>query len=344
MSSPGEIYLSDMFLLSGLLNAMTFGGLAVLFLGIMHQFWARMISSSGRPRHQYKTWIFIVLLFATNTVYMVTTILSTENTYIYNVAYPGGGTIYYITNVMDYTTVILVNQIAFVVGSILADGFLLLRTRAIFKAAGSKYSQLCLVPGVLLLLLSLVLLTIFTIDLLVPASPLALVMSVNWIAIYFLSSFVFNFYLTLLISLRIFIFQRNTRKTVPGRYAELYGTFSTMFIESAVMYSVVALGAAATFNSYSSLVWQSIALPIQSMSSFLITYRIAQGRSWETETAENRDSLESDGQPMRGRTRPIDENEVLDISFESKAVELGHSPQSGAPWYYRPGGGAVESV
>jgi len=344
MSSPGEIYLSDMFLLSALLNIMAFGGLAVLFLGIMHQFWARMISSNGRPRHQYKTWVFIVVLFATNTVYTVTTIISAENTYIYNPAYPGGGTVYYISNVMDYTTVELVNQIAFVVGSILADAFLLLRTRAIFKAAGSKYSQLCLVPGVLLLFLSLTLLTISTIDVLVPTSPFALVMSLNWTSLYFLSSFVFNFYLTLLISLRIFIFQRNTRKTVPGRYVELYGTFSTMFIESAVMYSVVALGVVATYNLYSSLVWQSIALPIQSMSSFLITYRIAQGRSWETETAKNQDTLQSDGRPMRGRTRTIDEDEVLDISFESKAVELGHSPQSGAPWYYRPGGGAVENV
>lgn len=293
-SDPFAVYYSWMFLLGALLAAMSYGSVIALFLGILPSaVMGTPVSGSTRRIRPYHTLIYIVVLFVFNTVFVVTTIIGMKNAYVENVAYPGG-LLAYSADILDQA-VTIVNQVSFVSGSLLADVFLLLRAHAIFKAVGGKGYQLLLLPAILMLLVSTALSFMYSAYMI---NPMAIFgdPAINWASIYFTASFVENAYLTILITLRIFIRQRRSHRRPPtdDRYAQMGATLYTMFIESAALYSVVALGAVVTFDNPMNMVWVNLSLPVQTCASFLITYRIAQGRSWDADNArESRDLLQS---------------------------------------------------
>jgi hypothetical protein len=89
----------------------------------------------------------------------------------------------------------------------------------------------------------------------------------NWASVYFIASFAENAYLTLLITLRIWIYthgmNRKSSSLRASGYGRFYRTFCTVFIESAVLCSIVALGGIVTVNDPMNMIWQSLSLPIQ---------------------------------------------------------------------------------
>lgn len=283
-SDPYAIYFSWMFLLGGLLTPMAYGSVITLFLGILPSaiMGTRVSGSTSRIRPYY-TLVYIVVLFASNTVFVATTILGMKNAYVENVAYPGGVLAY--SADIPYQTVSVVNQVSFVLGTFLADLFLLFRARAIFKAVGGNiYWQIMLLPAVIMLLISTILSIVFSVETFNPLAN-ASDSSVNWASVYFIASFIENAYLTILIALRIFIRQRRSPRAPPPKdpYVRMCANICTMFVESAALYSVVALGAVVTYDNAMNMMWQNIFLPVQTVASFLITYRLARGRSWDTD-------------------------------------------------------------
>jgi len=293
-SDPFVVYYSGMFLLGGVLAAMSYGSVIALFLGILPSaVMGTPVSGSARRIRPYHTLIYIVVLFVANTVFVVTTIIGLKNAYVENVAYPGGF-LAYSADIPDQA-VTIVNQVSFISGSLLADVFLLLRAHAIFKAVGGKGYHLLLLPAILLFLASTVLSVIYSAYMINPTAIFGNP-TINWGSIYFTASFVQNAYLTILITLRIFIRQRKShrRPSTDNRYTHIGADLYTMFIESAALYSVVALGAVVTFDNPMNMVWANLSLPAQTCASFLITYRIAQGRSVDADNVrESRDLLQS---------------------------------------------------
>jgi len=75
--------------------------------------------------------------------------------------------------------------------------------------------------------------------------------------------------MTGLIALRIWIYQRQAGKILGSHHTKPYTTFMTIFIESAALYSVVALGSVITDSftneyAYAQLsIWYLITLPTQ---------------------------------------------------------------------------------
>lgn len=304
---------SRMFLVGNMLSILAYGTLLAFLAAIVPLVWAtRGSAMSARRWRLYETLVFIATLFVLNSLYIISTMLMTESAYVDNANYPGG--VFAYSASFPEQAVGIINQVSFVTGSLLADAFLLIRTRAIFRAVGGKYSQLLLIPGVVMLVLSTLLSIFYSIDL---VSPTGLFgdETTNWASLYFIISFVENAYLTLLITLRISMYTRGTNKALGGGsgYAHIYATFCTMFIESAALYSVVALGGVVTYNNPMNMIWQSLSLPVQTIASFLITYRIARGQAWEVS------ALNSTVGELRVRVR-VDESVVMDIA-ESKTAD-----------------------
>jgi len=296
-----------MFLVGNMLCILAYGILFAFFVAILPQIWTAKTSvASARQWRLYETLGFVVVLFVLNSLYLISTILMTESAYVDNADYPGG--VFAYSALLPAQAVGIINQVSFVTGSLLTDAFLLIRTRGIFRAVGGKYCQLLLIPGAVTLVLSTVFSIFYSIDLVSPTGLFGNE-TTNWASLYFIVSFVENAYLTVLITLRISIYTHGTNKALGGGsgYAHIYATFCTMFVESAALYSVVALGAVITYNNPMNMIWQSLSLPVQTIASFLITYRIARGHAWEV-SALNSTVKEP---PVRGW---VDEGVVIDIS------------------------------
>lgn len=311
--AAAAINYSRMFLLGNALTILAYGILVTLFAVIIPLAWTKMgPTTSTSRRRPYGTLAFVTVLFLLNTLYLISTILMLESAYIDNADFPGGFFAYLAFS--PGQPIAVVNQVSCVIGIFLADAFLLIRTRAIFRAVGGKYPQLLLIPGVILVILSTVLSILYSVDLISPDGIFGTQTTYRG-NLYFIISFVDNAYLTLLITLRIWIYQRGANRALGGSggYGQFYATFCVMFIESAALYSVVALGSVVTYNNPMTMVWQSLALPVQTIASFLITYRIARGRAWEV-SAINTTIGEA-----RVRVR-VDENVVIKIG-ESQNTE-----------------------
>jgi len=303
-----------MFLLGNLLTILAYGILSALLVVIVPFLWTtKRPATSNHRQSSYRTLVFVTVLFLSNILNLIATILLTESAYIDSTNSPGGFLAY--LAVLPTQPVGIMNQVSFVAGSLLADAFLLVRTRAIFRAVGGKYPQLLLIPGLIMLVLSTILSILYSIDLISPDGVFG-DQTTSWNSLYFIISFVENAYLTLLIIFRIWIYQRGAKQVLGGSggCGRFYATFCTIFIESAALYSVVALGGVVTFNNPMNMVWQSLSLPVQTIASFLITYRIARGRAWEVSAI----NITSAGE-ARVRER-LDNHVVIEIT-ESKITD-----------------------
>lgn len=75
-------------------------------------------------RAQIPTFIIVSALFVLNTIYTVTTIIDLEQTYIYNSHSHRPAGVPAITLALVAEPIGILNQACFVLGSLLADGFL----------------------------------------------------------------------------------------------------------------------------------------------------------------------------------------------------------------------------
>lgn len=113
-----------------------------------------------------------------------------------------------------------------------------------------------------------------------------------------------NILLTLMIVLRLAAYRQKGRYIFGQAYGEHYGSISTMFIESAALYTICSILLLATYATGHPInqIWLGISPAVQvtptfilrsfrllngyhqEISNYLIIYRVVQGNAWNTNT------------------------------------------------------------
>lgn len=103
---------------------------------------------------------------------------------------------------------------------------------------------------------------------------------------YFSLSLALNIILTGMIMFRIWSYQRVINMHLGKDYGHQYTSISTMFVESAAMYTAIAIPVLVTFTrgAPESQIFLGFAPAVQAMASYFIIWRVAKGRAWTRDT------------------------------------------------------------
>ncbi|TCD61350.1 hypothetical protein EIP91_008560 [Steccherinum ochraceum] len=278
-----QILLEKTFMASGYLTGFGYGVQFVLYLACVRILWQRR----PRTRFTYFLLAYITILCAMNTIWTATSAFGLQLTYIDNRNYPGGPFAY--LQIEFSTTSNVLSLASYIVGNILADALLLWRTHVIWSAAvgPSVWSMATLIVGVgcIALLGSLSMAVLFAIE---TASPFGFFSSqaTSFALPYFGLSLALNIWLTLMIFLRMLFHRRQGRKIFGTNYGKHYASISTMFIESAALYAISSILLLGTYAPQHPInqIWLGLEPSVQMISSYLIIYRVVEGRAWNSET------------------------------------------------------------
>ncbi|KAJ3559467.1 hypothetical protein NM688_g338 [Phlebia brevispora] len=97
-----------------------------------------------------------------------------------------------------------------------------------------------------------------------------------------------NILLTILIILRLYLYRRSVLSSLPPEHAKHYLSLATVLVESATLYSIFALLFLITYavNNPTNQVWLGVAQATQQISTYLIIFRLADGRAWKSDTLQ----------------------------------------------------------
>jgi len=276
--SPTDYLLDKTFLASSYLSGMGFGAQFIVYLSCMQILWRK------KPRRYLTNFLmmYTTMLCIMNILFTGMTYLGAQLAYVNNRNFPGG-VLAFIgasevlpTNVLSITTLVLINN--------MCDGLLWWRCRLIWSISTSTLIANCvmLFPA-LMLAASLGMGIFFDIRTAAPAGLYGDQTAKIGLA-YFTISLSLNIILTLMISYRILRYQRVIRRSLGDEYSKTYTTITSMFVESAAIYSVLSIALLVTFalNSPLNQIWLGLAPGVQSITSYLIILRVADGRAWSS--------------------------------------------------------------
>jgi len=287
--TPTDIMLEKTFLASGYLTGFGFGVQFVLYIACMDVLWQRKL----RTRFTLFLMAYISSLCALNLIWTATSMFGLQLCYIDNRNYPGGPFAYLVGPFTTHPANVL-SLASYVVSNVMADALLLWRCQVIWQASLGRKVYFVLLLPFLMWLASFALGVVFVI---VTAAPAGLYSKLgNSFAVpFFTMSLTLNILLTLLIVTRMWFHQRQGRSVFGHNYGQHYTSISTMFVESAALYCINAILLLGTFIPGHPInqIWVGIAPSVQLISSYLIIYRVAQGRSWDIATTRTTNQLTS---------------------------------------------------
>ncbi|KAJ7578712.1 hypothetical protein C8J56DRAFT_968893 [Mycena floridula] len=284
---PGESA-ADLYAEKGWLQGAIIGGVAygvdlTLFGMCIHLLISQFKGDREARRRNLVLIGYIVVSFILVTLFMGSLAEYTQLAFIENRNYQGGPNAY--EQDMFSIPVDELGNVAFVLSTWLSDLVIVWRCKAIFQGSGRFPLWIIMfLPG-LIYTASVVLGVLWLIQ--ISASSPWGDGSVNWTIPYLSTSLGLNILVTLAITSRLFLYRRRITKVLGNNYGSQYTSTAAMIVESAAIYSVFALLFLVPFavnNALSEVFLQSLA-QVQTATVYLIVYRVAQGRSWTSNTA-----------------------------------------------------------
>ncbi|THV07197.1 hypothetical protein K435DRAFT_710547 [Dendrothele bispora CBS 962.96] len=291
--TPEEVFLERTFMQAGYLTGLGYGFQLALWIGCMRILWDRRSSHASASR-RVAVWlmVYISILCALDTIWTGASTYGLQATFIDNRNYPApnaespGGPIAYL-NVEFSAPFNVVASIALILGNLMTDALLLWRCRVIWRQPYTRYANLVMIFPVIVFLGSLAMGVTFGIQTASPAGLFA-ASTASFAVPYFTISMSLNIILTLLIVVKIAYHRKNIAEALPEQRdsPRLYNLVSTMFIESAALYSIFSFLLLVTFalGHPISQIWLGLTPAVQKICSYLIIFRVARGRSWDTST------------------------------------------------------------
>jgi len=268
---------------SGYLTGFGYGVQFVLYLACARILWRR------KPRSRFTVFLlaYITVLCAMNTIWTATSAFGLQSTYIDNRNFPGGPFAYLQVEFSQPFNV--VSLASYITGNILADALLLWRTHVIWSASlGPSFFSLATFIvgfGTLVLLGSLSMAILFAIE---TASPNGFfsAKATSFALPFFGLSLGLNIWLTFMIVFRMLYHKRQGREIFGHNYGRHYASISAMFVESAALYAINSILLLATYAPQNPInqIWLGLEPSVQMISSYLIIYRVIEGRAWNSET------------------------------------------------------------
>ncbi|CAL1697332.1 unnamed protein product [Somion occarium] len=175
---------------------------------------------------------------------------------------------------------------AYIIGNVLADALLLWRCQVIWAASmGRRANYFMIFPGIMLLG-SIAMAIMYAFETASPTAGFFSKRSINFALPYFAISLSLNIILTLMIVAVMLGRKRRGREIFGDTYGRHYTSVSTMFIESAAIYSIISILLLPTYAVQHPInqIWLGLSPSVQMIASYLIIYRVIQGRAWSTDT------------------------------------------------------------
>ncbi|THV07198.1 hypothetical protein K435DRAFT_643875 [Dendrothele bispora CBS 962.96] len=277
--TSSDILLEKTFLNSGYLTGVAFGIQLMVYGACIHLLWTKQ-----RTAQSTKFFIpYLTILCALNLVWTATSAYGLQLTFIDNRNYPGG--IITFLGVEFALPANIVSLASYISSNILADALMIWRCYIVWAAApGAKMKALLVI-----ILPSLMLLGSFSRSssrqkLTLPGPGLFGSITAVFATPFFALSMVLNMVVSLLIMVRIWAYRR--RGELPSSYGGKSVSFAAIFVESALLYSIISMLVVVTFSIGHPInqIWLGIAPATQLIANYLIIYRIAQGRALSKET------------------------------------------------------------
>ncbi|KAF9479417.1 hypothetical protein BDN70DRAFT_692120 [Pholiota conissans] len=284
--SAYDIFLERTFLAGDFISGMGFGMQVMLYISCAIFLWN---TRKSRGRKSIYLLIYITLLLCVETIFGAVQARTVQVIYIDNRNYPGGpwqyflATQYLAINVMFYATLFIL--------TFLSDLLVLWRCWIIWGGSGTSVSYLVTAFPFLMVLASFAMGTLWTLQSSQPGLSLYSALPMAYGTSYYAISLSVNIVLTILIAARLLIYRRKAMKTLPQGHATHYFSLAAIFVESAALYSIVALTFIVSYalNNPINQIFLALASSAQQIAGYLIIYRLAEGRAWNQGTFASHD-------------------------------------------------------
>jgi len=274
------IFLEQTFVAGDFVCGTGYGIQLVLFYNCVVYLW----KTRRTRRHSLFLLSYITLLLSISTLYMVAQARTVQDMYIDNRNYPGGPWQYFLDtqylweNVAFYATLFVL--------TFLSDLLVLWRCWVIWTSAGRLTAFAVVAFPALMILASFVLGTLWTLQSSQPGLSLYSALPQAYGTSYYAVSLSINIILTILIVIRLLLYRREIRSLLPEEPAWHYVSLSAIIVESAALYSFLALIFIISYATGNPInqIFLGGASSAQQIATYLIIIRLAEGRAWTKDT------------------------------------------------------------
>jgi len=250
-----------------------------------------------QPRFAYSFMVYVFVMFVLGTIGNTGNMKWFELGYVGNREFPGGPAAYFAED-GSFDTANLVSLTAYVVATWMQDGFLLYRFLGVFG-----FKQYMAIVPVCVYLLSIIMSCFLLAEITQNGADFFSANTVNFALGYWAGSIATTLLLTTLIVGKLLHIRRQLRKALGPSFDQksTYVSISAMLIESASLYSAVAIAFIVLFSRNDP--FQNIFLPllgqVQIIAPLLIVVRVAQGRCFTQKSFEQTTTyMSSTRQPL----------------------------------------------
>ncbi|KAF8808158.1 hypothetical protein BYT27DRAFT_7097781 [Phlegmacium glaucopus] len=288
--SASDIFLERTFLAGDFLSGVGYGVQLVLYTSCALFLW-----NVRRSRGNQSIFLlaYMTLLLCVETIFQAVQARTVQVIYIDNRNYPGGPWAYFLA-----TQNLAINVIFFAtlfVLTFLADMLILWRCWVIWSASGKMIAYAVVAFPAVMILASFVMGTLWTLESSQPGLSLYSKLPMAYGTSYYIISLSVNILLTILITIRLVLYRRRVIATLAPEHGKHYVSLATIMIESAALYSAFALLFIITYalNNPINQIFLGVASSAQQIASYLIIYRLAEGRAWNQGTVASQEKLQT---------------------------------------------------
>ncbi|KAI0693072.1 hypothetical protein BC835DRAFT_1093748 [Cytidiella melzeri] len=277
-----EIFTEKAFLQGALLSGVAYGTELPLFMMTFWLLWKRRSGTTLVRKYAYIT--YLVVIFILGTLFYASNAQFTQLAFIDNRNIEGGPGVYEET--MFSVPVDELGNVCAIMSTWLCDALLVWRFYVIFNNLRIPRFAVMLFP-VLLWLGSFVTGLLFLLQ--VSAnSPWVDGGTINWTIPFFALSLSLNIILTICIVLRLLIFRKYIVSALGNSHGSQYTSIAAMVVESAAIFSIFSILFLVPFalnHPLNEIFFQALS-GVQIIATVLIMFRVAQGKSWDDNTAQ----------------------------------------------------------
>ncbi|KAF9457973.1 hypothetical protein BDZ94DRAFT_1174538 [Collybia nuda] len=244
--------------------------------------------------------VYITILFTLGTLYIAALLQFTQESFIDGRNIPGGADAY--EKVMFSSPIDMLGNVTMVILTWMCDIINVWRCIVIYQGSRVPVWIVSVVPFTMYLA-SIVLGILFLKQIGSGTQTPWQAHGINYTSPYYSMSLALNILVTIMIVTRLFLCRHRINRVMGRSHGTQYTYLAAMIIESAAIYSTFSLLFLVPFafqNPLSQLFLQALS-PVQNVSTFLIIFRVAQGKGWTQETinATTVTTIGSAGSPIR---------------------------------------------
>ncbi|TCD68387.1 hypothetical protein EIP91_010896 [Steccherinum ochraceum] len=290
--SSSQLWLEQAILDGGGIENVAYGVQLTLFLLCFNHLWSER---KDKTRTRTYFWmVYIVILFSLGTIGNAVNMRITELSFVDNRNFPGGPSAYEVE--LNFIPLNIAGTAAYIINGWLQDGLLLYRYYVIVCTAW----WMIVVPAALFLL-TIIMSLFLLVQLAQPGATLWEASNVNFALVYWSSSIATTILLTCLIVGRLFYTRYQVRAALGPRYQASYFSVSALLIESAFLYTSVAIIFLVTYarNSTVNFLFFGLLGQMESIAPLMIILRVAQGRAFHKNTFRDLTTMSQPNEPIQ---------------------------------------------